>query len=124
MPRPEGELSITKAGHPAVPIKAFSPLGGRGSQLFDGGCYPRFPDRSAAVSVQSGVPSRDARHRVRHSGIEIRAFEKKGRSKGVDLLFMDRDGEMKSIRLYLRRRDEFLTALGKVSAPLGNGSGP
>jgi len=55
-------------------------------------------------------------------GFNIRAVEKKGRifGKGVEIQFIDVDGSEKFVRLYLKRTDEFLEAIGKVSDIAGN----
>ena len=55
-------------------------------------------------------------------GFNIRTVEKKGRifGKGVEIQFIDVDGSEKSVRLYLKRTDEFLVAIGKVSDIGGN----
>lgn len=55
-------------------------------------------------------------------GLNIRAVEKKGSvfGKGVEVQFIDADGGEKSVRLYLKKPDEFLAAIGKVSANVGN----
>jgi len=55
-------------------------------------------------------------------GVNIRTIEKKGRifGKGVEIHFVDADGGEKSVRLYLKRTDEFLAAIGKVSGIVGN----
>lgn len=57
-------------------------------------------------------------------GLNIRAVEKKGRifGKGVEIQFIDVGGDEKSVRLYLKRTDDFLTAIGKISDIVRNGS--
>jgi len=54
--------------------------------------------------------------------LNIRTVEKKGRifGKGVEVQFIHEDGGEKSIRLYLKKTDEFLAAIGKVSGFVGN----
>jgi len=49
-------------------------------------------------------------------GLNIRTVEKKGKLfKGVEVQFIDMNGGTKSVRLYLKKIDEFLTAIGKIS---------
>ena len=57
-------------------------------------------------------------------GLNIRAVEKKGRvfGKGAEIQFIDGDGGEKSVRLYLKRIDDFLAAIGKISAIVRNDS--
>lgn len=58
--------------------------------------------------------------------LSIRAVEKKGGvfTKGVDIQFIDAGGSEKSVRLYLKKTDDFVAAVGKVSAIVGNKTGP
>lgn len=55
-------------------------------------------------------------------GLNIRTVEKKGRifGKGVEMQFIDVGGGEKSVRLYLKRTDDFLAAVGKISDIVGN----
>jgi len=50
-------------------------------------------------------------------GLNIRSVEKKGTLfKGVEVQFIDTNGGEKSVRLYLKKTDEFISALGKISS--------
>ncbi|HJW85380.1 MAG TPA: hypothetical protein VJ440_01965 [Candidatus Brocadiaceae bacterium] len=71
---------------------------------------PRFPFNLMFLPEIYGLEYRIPR-------LNIRAVEKKGGifGKGVEIQFIDVSGGEKSVRLYLRRTDEFLTAIGKVS---------
>ena len=55
-------------------------------------------------------------------GLNIRAVEQKGRifGKGVEIRFIDVGGGEKSVRLYLKRTDDFLAGIGKISGIAGN----
>jgi hypothetical protein len=58
------------------------------------------------------------------SGSSIRSLEKKGRLfwKGVEVQFIDTDGGLKSLSLYLKNTDDFVAAIGKLSAGAGTRS--
>ena len=55
-------------------------------------------------------------------GLNLRTVEKKGRifGKGVEIQFIVLDGSEQSVRLYLKKTNEFLTAVGKLSASAVN----
>ncbi len=76
---------------------------------------PRFPFNLMFLPEIYGLE-------YRIPGLNIRSVEKKGRvfGKGVEVQFIDTDGGEKSVRLYLKKTDEFLAAIGKVSAVFGN----
>ena len=76
---------------------------------------PRFPFNLMFLPEIFGLE-------YRIPGLNIRAVEKKGRifGKGVEIKFIDvGDGE-KSVRLYLKRTNDFLVAIGKLSDIFGN----
>jgi len=54
--------------------------------------------------------------------LNIRAVAERGRilGRGVEVEFIDLDGGEKSVRLYLRKTDQFLATMGKLSAFAGN----
>ena len=76
---------------------------------------PRFPFNLMFLPEIYGLE-------YRIPGLNIRAVEKKGRifGKGVEIQFVDGGGGEKSVRLYLKRTDDFLAAIGKISDIVGN----
>jgi hypothetical protein len=76
---------------------------------------PRFPFNLMFLPEIYGLE-------YRIPGLNIRTVEKKGRifGKGVEIQFIDVGGGEKSVRLYLKRTDDFLTAIGKISDIVGN----
>ncbi len=76
---------------------------------------PRFPFNLMFLPEIYGLE-------YRIPGLNIRAVEKKGRilGKGVEILFIDGSGSQKSVRLYLKRTDDFLAAIGKISDIVGS----
>jgi hypothetical protein len=76
---------------------------------------PRFPFNLMFLPEIYGLE-------YRIPGLNIRTVEKKGRmfGKGVEIQFIDIDGGEKSVRLYLKKTDEFLAAVGKVTDIVGN----
>ncbi len=71
---------------------------------------PRFPFNLMFLPEIYGLE-------YRIPGLNIRAVEMKGRifGKGVEMKFIDGGGSEKSVRLYLRKTDDFLVAIGKIS---------
>jgi hypothetical protein len=76
---------------------------------------PRFPFNLMFLPEIYGLE-------YRIPGLNIRAVEKKGRifGKGVEIQFIDGGGGEKSVRLYLKRTDDFLAAIGKISDIVGD----
>jgi len=76
---------------------------------------PRFPFNLMFLPEIYGLE-------YRIPGPNIRAVEKKGKifGKGVEVEFIDANVGEKSVRLYLKKTDEFLAAIGKVSGNVGN----
>lgn len=76
---------------------------------------PRFPFNLMFLPEIYGLE-------YRIPGLNIRTVEKKGRifGKGVEMQFIDVGGGEKSVRLYLKRTDDFLAAVGKISDIVGN----
>ena len=57
-------------------------------------------------------------------GLNIRTVEKKGKLfKGVEVQFIDTNGGEKSVTLYLKKIDEFITAIAKISPMVGARTG-
>jgi hypothetical protein len=71
---------------------------------------PRFPFNLMFLPEIYGLE-------YRIPGLNIRAVEKKGRffGKGVEIQFIDGSSGEKSVTLYLKRTDDFLAAIGKIS---------
>lgn len=76
---------------------------------------PRFPFNLMFLPEIYGLE-------YRIPGLNIRTVEKTGRifGKGVEIQFIDVGGGEKSVRLYLKRTDDFLAAIGKISDIVGN----
>jgi hypothetical protein len=79
---------------------------------------PRFPFNLMFLPEIYGLE-------YRIPGLNIRTVEKKGRifGKGVEIQFIDVGGGEKSVRLYLKRTDDFLAAIEKISNIVESGKG-